>query len=230
MQNLCIIPARGGSKRIPRKNIRHFLGKPIIAYSIDSALKTGLFDIVMVSTDDSEIADVAMKYGAEVPFMRSTNTSNDYATLADVMKEVFVKYNAIGQSFDNACCLLPTSPLLKPEDIILGYTRLSDSDFTVVVPVVEFSYPILRSFNMSETGEISYNWPEYAKTRSQDLQPAYHDSGTYYWYKVDPWLSGIVKRGAIIVDEKYVQDIDTEHDWKMAEMKYRLLNYEKSLF
>ncbi len=229
MKNLCIIPARGGSKRIPRKNVKHFLGKPIIAYSIDAALRTGLFDEVMVSTDDAEIAEVAKLFGANVPFMRSERTANDYATLADVIREVLETYNAKGISYDNVCCVLATSPMLRSEDLIAGYDKLQNSDFTSIVPIVEFSYPILRSFKMSDNGEISYNWPEYAKSRSQDLPRAYHDSGTFYWHKVKPWLQGTSIRGAIVVDEETVQDIDTEHDWKMAEMKYKLFFNEKNL-
>ncbi len=229
MKNICIIPARGGSKRIPRKNVKPFLGKPIIAYSIEAALRTGLFDVVMVSTDDAEIAEISKQYGASVPFMRSEQTSNDYATLADVIREVLDGYKSMNLSFDNMCCILATSPLLRYEDLISGYEKLQNTDFTSIIPVVEFSYPILRSFKITDLGEVIYNWPEYAKTRSQDLAPAYHDSGTFYWHKVQPWLEGSVRRGAVVVEEETVQDIDTEHDWKMAEMKYNLLFNEKNL-
>ncbi len=224
MKNICIIPARGGSKRIPRKNIKPFLGKPIIAYPIEAAIKSGLFDEVMVSTDDLEIAEVAKQYGATVPFMRYEQTANDFATLADVLKEVLAMYRGNGKEFDNMCCILATSPMLKTSDIVGGYNKLMDSEFSTIIPVVEFSYPILRSFKMDENGQINYNWPEYAKTRSQDLAPAYHDSGTFYWHKIEPWLDGAIKRGGIVVDEETVQDIDTEHDWKMAEIKYKMLN------
>lgn len=222
MRSIAIIPARGGSKRIPRKNIRDFLGKPIIAYSIEAALKSGVFDEVMVSTDDEEIAEVARKYGASVPFLRSAETANDYATLSDVIGEVLKKYNILGQRFDLMCCILPTAPLLQSEYILKGREKLLSSDFSTVIPVVQFSYPILRSFNMDETGTISYNWPEYAKSRSQDLLPAYHDSGTFYWHKVADWLKGDIRRGGIIVAEDTTQDIDTEHDWKIAELKYEM--------
>lgn len=226
MKNLCIIPARGGSKRIPRKNVKPFLGKPMLAYSIEAALATGLFDEVMVSTDDEEIAEVARQYGANVPFMRSAETANDYATLADVLREVLDNYTKNGKIFDNMCCILATSPLLKSEDITNGYKVLCDTDFSSIIPVVQFSYPILRSFKMDKNHGIDYNWPEYAKSRSQDLPAAYHDSGTFYWHKVDLWMSGQISRGGIVVSEETVQDIDTEQDWKMAEIKYKIL-FEK---
>lgn len=224
MKNLCIIPARGGSKRIPRKNVKPFMGKPILAYSIENALATGLFDEVMVSTDDTEIIEVAKKYGASVPFVRSEKTANDYAILADVIQEVVGKYGEKGEHFDNVCCLLATCPLVKPSYISEAYEKLIHSDFISVYPVVQFSYPILRSLKMDKNGEVAMNWPEYAKTRSQDLAPAYHDSGTFYWHKISPWLKGVRKGGGIVIDEDLVQDIDTEQDWRMAEMKFQILN------
>lgn len=224
MRNLCIIPARGGSKRIPRKNVKPFLGKPMIAYPIEVALKSGLFDEVMVSTDDLEIAEIARQFGAKVPFMRTAETANDFATLADVLHEVLINYEKLGQSFDNMCCILATTPLLQSEDIVNGYTKLINSEFSTIVPVVQFSYPILRAFKMNKDGAISYNWPEYAKSRSQDLPNAYHDSGTFYWHRISIWKTGRLTRGAVIVNEESVQDIDTEHDWKMAEIKYKLLH------
>lgn len=224
MKNLCIIPARGGSKRIPRKNIKPFMGKPIIAYSIENAKATGLFDEIMVSTDDPEIVEIAKQYGATVPFLRSEKTANDFATLADVLQEVLESYAKRGESFDNMCCVLATCPLIKTTDITDAYESLTHSDFTTICPVVAYSYPILRSYSMDENGEMIMNWPEYAKTRSQDLKPAYHDSGTFYWHKIEPWLAGNRRRGGIVISEELVQDIDTEQDWKIAEMKYRIIN------
>ena len=223
MKNLCIIPARGGSKRIPRKNVKPFMGKPIIAYSIENALATGLFDEVMVSTDDPEIMEVSKQYGAKIPFVRSEKTANDYATLADVRREVLEKYEDQGKHFDNMCLVLATCPLLKPAYILEAYNKLISSDFTAVSPIVQYSYPILRSLKMDENGAISMNWPEYAKTRSQDLAPAYHDSGTFYWHKIEPWLKGENRSAGIVIAEELVQDIDTEEDWHMAEIKYQLL-------
>lgn len=224
MKNLCIIPARGGSKRIPRKNVKPFLGKPMLSYPIEVALETGLFDEVMVSTDDEEIAKIAKQYGAKVPFMRSAETASDFATLADVLREVLNNYQNDGIVFDNMCCILATSPMLRSEDISNGYKALLTTNFSSITPVVLFSYPILRSYKMDDNYGISYNWPEYEKSRSQDLPPAYHDSGTFYWHKIDLWKVGQISRGGIVVSEETVQDIDTEQDWKMAEIKYKLLN------
>lgn len=223
MKNLAIIPARGGSKRIPRKNVKPFLGKPMLAYSIEAALSTGLFDEVMVSTDDKEIAEVARQYGAKVPFMRTPATANDYATLADVMKEVLTEYKNRGQEFDNSCLILATCPMLQSQDISSAYNRLTSSDFTMVYPVVLFSYPIWRCLDLAEDGSMRRHWPEFENSRSQDLPKQYHDTGTFYWYKNAEWLAGNVKIGGIEVDETTIQDIDTETDWKLAEMKYKLL-------
>ena len=223
MKNLAIIPARGGSKRIPRKNIKPFLGKPMLAYSIEAALATGLFDEVMVSTDDDEIAEVARQYGAKVPFMRTHATANDFATLADVMKEVLTTYKGIGEDFDNTCLILATCPMLQSQDIVSAYNRLILTDFTIVYPVVLFSYPIWRCLDLAKDGTLKRHWPEFENSRSQDLPKEYHDTGTFYWYKNAEWLSGNIKIGGIEVDETTIQDIDTETDWKLAEMKYKLL-------
>lgn len=224
MKNLAIIPARGGSKRIPRKNVKDFLGKPIIAYSIESALKSGLFDEVMVSTDDEEIAEIAKQYGAKVPFMRSAETANDYASTADVLNEVIANYKVIGLEFDNFCCIYATAPLISSQNLISAFHLLQDSEFTAVYPVVEFSYPIWRCLDVDANGSMKRHWPEFENSRSQDLPKEYHDTGTFYWYQTQEWLKGNVKLGGIIVDETAVQDIDTETDWKLAEMKYELLN------
>lgn len=223
MKNLCIIPARGGSKRIPRKNIKPFLGKPIIAYSIEAALKSGLFAEVMVSTDDEEIAEVAKQYGAKVPFMRTAETASDFATTADVLKEVIAKYKELGLEFDNFCCFYATAPLVQSNDIISAFERLQNSDFTCVYPVVQFSYPIWRCLDLAEDGSMKRHWPEFENARSQDLPKEYHDTGTFYWYKIKEWLSGNIKVGGIIVDETSIQDIDTETDWELAELKYQLM-------
>lgn len=226
MKNLCIIPARGGSKRIPRKNIKLFLGKPILAYSVETALKTGLFGEVMVSTDDEEIAEVAKQYGAKVPFMRSAETASDFATTADVLKEVLVNYRELGHEFDNFCCFYATAPLVQSKDVVSAFERLQNSDFTCVYPVVRFSYPIWRCLDLADDGTMTRHWPEYENSRSQDLPKEYHDTGTFYWYKTKEWLSGNVRVGGIEVDETVIQDIDTETDWKLAEMKYKLMKYK----
>ena len=195
----------------------------MLAYSIESALKSGLFDEVMVSTDDEEIAEVARQYGAKVPFMRSAETASDYATTADVLKEVINKYKEQGKEFDNFCCLYATAPLVQSKDVAAAYERLQQSDFTCVYPVVQFSYPIWRCLDLAEDGTMNRHWPEYENSRSQDLPKEYHDTGTFYWYKTKELLSGNIKVGGIEVSETTIQDIDTETDWKLAEMKYKLL-------
>ncbi|MDR0605737.1 MAG: pseudaminic acid cytidylyltransferase [Bacteroidales bacterium] len=226
MTNLAIIPARGGSKRIPRKNIRPFLGKPIIAYSIEAALQTMLFEEVMVSTDDEEICKIAERYGASVPFLRSKETSNDYATLADVVTEVVKCYEERGMCFRNICCILPTAPLISFENIITAYEMLNNSSkYNSVYPVVAFSYPVLRSLKVDKTGGLSMHWPEYTNTRSQDIEPFYHDTGTFYWHRSSIFRGEECARArGIVVDDIAVQDIDTETDWKLAELKYKLLH------
>ena len=228
MKCLAIIPARGGSKRIPHKNIKPFLGRPIIAYSIEAALGSGLFEEVMVSTDDVEIAEIARQEGASVPFLRSTENANDYATLADVLVEVVNAYKGRGDEFDLICCLLPTAPLISSEDVRSAYDQLVMSTFDSICPVVAFSYPILRSLSIDEKGNLNMNWPEYRFSRSQDLRPAYHDSGTFYWIKTSSLLKDkklLSENGtAIVLDEFRVQDIDTDTDWALAEMKYKLLH------
>lgn len=225
MKNLAIIPARGGSKRIPHKNIKEFLSKPIIAYSIEAALKSGLFDEVMVSTDDEQIAAIAKQYGASVPFMRSAETANDFATTRDVLNEVVNEYQKRGQEFDAICCIYATAPLIAAEDIAEAYKTLSSSDFACVYPVVQFSYPIWRCLDVAEDSSMKRHWPEYENSRSQDLPKEYHDSGTFYWHRIAEGKIADGKLGAIIMPEERVQDIDTETDWKLAEMKYRLINY-----
>ncbi|GAP72157.1 N-acetylneuraminate cytidylyltransferase [Candidatus Symbiothrix dinenymphae] len=227
MKNIAIIPARGGSKRIPRKNIKPFLGKSIIAYSIEAALQTELFDTVMVSTDDDEIAMIAKQYGATVPFMRSKETANDYATLADVLLEVIAGYANDGIHPENVCCILPTAPFVTSHDIAQAYELLNTGKYNSIFPIVAFSYPILRSMKMDKDGFIAMNWPQYFSSRSQDLETAYHDAGSFHWVKTDALIeqkSSITTRtGGIIVDEITAQDIDTEADWKLAEMKFQLL-------
>ncbi|MDD4515328.1 pseudaminic acid cytidylyltransferase [Massilibacteroides sp.] len=225
-KRLAIIPARGGSKRIPGKNKRSFLGKPIIAYSIEIAIRSGLFDEVMVSTDDEEIAAIAVEYGARVPFFRSVEKAGDYATLTDVLIEVVQEYESRGEVFDTLCCLLATAPLLAIDDLKAGYAALAEGGFDSACAVVPFSYPILRALDLADDGILSMRWPEYAFTRSQDLKTAYHDTGTFYWIKRDTLLSEkklfTAKGTAIVLDERSIQDIDTETDWLLAELKYKL--------
>jgi N-acylneuraminate cytidylyltransferase len=221
-KNLCIIPARGGSKRIPRKNIKDFLGKPIIAYSIEAAINSNLFDEVMVSTDDLEIAEVAIKYGAKVPFLRSKENANDFATLADVIDEVKEEYSKLGEKFNNICCILPTAPLIRVNNLIDCYNMLLNEGVDSVRPIVQFPYPIQRAVKLCK-GKISMLYPEHQNTRSQDLEPAYYDAGQFYWMKYNTGLRGINKFG-FVIPERFAQDIDTVEDWEMAEFKYKLLS------
>jgi pseudaminic acid cytidylyltransferase len=224
MHNLCIIPARGGSKRIPRKNIRDFLGKPIIAYSIEVALKSGLFEEVMVSTDDEEIAEISKKYGAKVPFMRSEKTSTDFATTIDVIKEVIASYHKLGLEYDYACCIYPTAPLIKTEHLNEGFIKLSEEKRDCVFPVVPFSYPIWRGLRIKNS-LTEMIWKEYEKSRSQDLEPTYHDAGQWYWFKPDKIDDSLFTNNtsSVVLKEIEVQDIDNETDWKLAELKYELI-------
>jgi len=182
MSSIAIIPARGGSKRIPRKNIKNFLGKPIIAYSIEAALQCGLFDVVMVSTDDKEIADIAEEYGAEVPFLRSRENSNDFAGISEVCIEVISKYWCSDIYFDCACCILPTAPFIERKRLIEAAEMLASGRFDCIFTVVEYSYPIQRSLKM-DNGFITMKWPENFYKRSQDLEKTYHDAGQFYLIK-----------------------------------------------
>lgn len=225
MANLCIIPARGGSKRIPRKNIKNFLGKPIIAYSIEAALQSKLFDEVMVSTDDPEIAEVAIQYGAKVPFMRSAENSNDFATTFDVIEEVLYQYRKVGEIFENCCCIYPCAPFVTSATLKKAFDLLINEHFASVIPVVEMSIPIERSLTMKEE-KISFRFPEHALTRSQDLSISYQDAGQIYWMNVEQILQQqkviTPNTGAIIISTLEAQDIDNEMDWKLAELKYQL--------
>jgi len=223
-RTIAIIPARGGSKRIPRKNIRSFRGKPIIEWSISAALRSDLFDVVMVSTDDSEISAVALSCGADVPFMRSSASSGDYSTTVDVLNEVLGAYAAKGEWFDLVCCLYPTAPFIQPQDLIDGAKLLSDS-FDVIMPVARFDYPIWRSLTRDVTGRLTQNFPENQSARSQDLPAAYHDAGQWYWFKVGVLDNGGdlmgCNTGSIVIPSSRVQDIDTEDDWILAEVKHK---------
>ena len=224
---IAIITARGGSKRIPKKNIRNFCGKPMIAYSIEAALDSGLFDEVMVSTDSREIADIAVTCGAAVPFFRSAETSDDFASTSDVLLEVIRRYRELGQRFDYMCCIYPTAPFLTAEKLKEAMRLMELEQPVSVMPVVRFSYPPQRCFVQREDGTIAYKYEEYLRSRSQDLEPLYHDAGQFYLYHTETYLrfNGVVRENIlpIIVPESEVQDIDTEEDFKIAELKYRLL-------
>ncbi len=226
MRAIAIITARGGSKRIPKKNIRDFCGKPILAYSIEAALQAGVFDTVMVSTDSEEIAQIALQYGAEVPFYRSEKTSNDYATTNDVLLEVLAEYEKRGQTFDLTCCIYPTAPFVTGKKLRMAVDQLCASDADTLLPVVPFSFPPQRGMVVTD-GMLLFEYPQYLDTRSQDLVPHYHDAGQFSLMKTERYLVNrrvlLGKILPMVLDEMEVQDIDNETDWEIAQMKYRLM-------
>ena len=226
MRTLAIITARGGSKRIPRKNIKHFLGKPILAYSIEAAVMSGIFDEVMVSTEDEEIAEIAKSYGAKVPFYRSEKTAGDFATTNDVLLEVIEEYEKRGQKFDMACCIYPTAPFVTSEKIKDAMEKLERSDADTLIPVVQFSYPPQRAMVIRDE-LLQFKYLEYIDSRSQDLEKEYHDVGQFYCFKIEPYKQNKkLMLGNIlpyVVPEMEVQDIDTESDWQIAEIKYQAM-------
>lgn len=227
MHNLLIIPARGGSKRIPKKNIKYFNEKPIIAWVIEEAKDCDFFNEIMVSTDDLSIAEISEKYGAKVPFYRSEKTANDFATLTEVILEVIDQYKNIGKSFDNICCILPTAALITKNRILEGYHKLISNNYKTVVPVIKYSYPIQRSLKQ-DNGVLSLREKEHINSRSQDLEDYYHDSGQFYWINTEHFLSEkkifTDNTGYIEIKEFEAQDVDTFDDWQMLELKY---NYKK---
>ena len=230
--NLAIIPARGGSKRIARKNIRSFAGRPILAWSIAVAFESGLFNEVMVSTEDPEIAEIAREAGASVPFMRSAKSADDHTPIADVLHEVADQYAKNGQHFSKICCLFATAPMMQSSDLRDGLALLEGGAFEVVLPVARFAYPIQRSLVRLADGRTTLLNPEHANTRSQDLPEAYHDAGQWVWVRSEylatrrPLLGS--ETGSLVIDPNRVADIDTEDDWQCAQWKFERLQEEKS--
>jgi pseudaminic acid cytidylyltransferase len=227
MRNLCIIPARGGSKRIPRKNIRDFHGKPIIAYAIQCAQNSNLFDRIIVSTEDSEIAEVATSFGAEVPFYRSQQNADDYSTTSAVLVEVLEALKASNELPHLACCLYPTTPLLLPTDLIAGFELFQTLEADVVMSATAFDFPIQRAFELKDDGQVQLREPQYISARSQDLTKTYHDAGAFYFFQSTQFLelqslwSG--KIAALNLPNQRVQDIDNLSDWELAEYKFQRL-------
>lgn len=221
---VAIITARGGSKRIPGKNRKLFLGKPMLVYSVEAALSAGIFREVMVSTDDEEIARIAREAGASVPFLRSEKTADDFATTDDVLMEVLKTYEERGEIFDYMACIYPTAPFVTAEKLKEAMRLLIEQNGTGVMPVVRFSFPPQRGMAVRD-GKLVYCYPENAAKRSQDLEPMYHDSGQFYCYHVAGYLAckGNLPDGylPIVVEETQVQDIDNPSDWELAEIKYR---------
>ena len=225
--NIAIIPARGGSKRIPRKNIKLFHSKPMIAYSIEAAQQSGCFDKIIVSTDDQEIADVALQYGAEVPFIRPSNIADDHATTLDVMQHAINWCQAQQWPVDKVCCIYATAPFILAKDIQNGLEELSNDDVQYAFSATTFPFPIQRAISLDESGSVSMFSPEHANTRSQDLPEAYHDAGQFYWGRASAFLTGKAffaeHSKAVILPRKRVQDIDTPEDWDLAELLFSVL-------
>lgn len=230
--NIAIIPARGGSKRIPRKNIRNFFGKPIIAYSIQVAQESKLFDRTIVSTDDEEIADISRQYGAEVPFFRPANLADDHTGTATVVKHAIMWLRENGSPAEIVCCLYATAPFIQAEFLRKGYERLLTSGKKYAFSVTSFSFPIQRAVRIRPDGALEAFYPECIPLRSQDLEEAFHDAGQFYWGKAQAFLDGIPlfspEAAPVVLPRYLVQDIDTLEDWKRAELMYRVLQEKKS--
>ena len=226
MSTIAIITARGGSKRIPKKNIKDFMGKPMLAYAIEAAKESGIFDELMVSTDSGEIAGVAREYGASVPFMRSERTSSDFATTYDVLEEVLAEYKKLGMNFDTMCCIYPCVPFLKAGSLQNAFRLMAGKGADAVMPVCRYPAPVEWAMRMQD-GVLAADDVEKQMVRSQDLRPAYFDAGMFYFYRTEAFLR---KRTTLlpntlgyVIDESECQDIDTPDDWRTAELKYRIL-------
>ena len=218
---IAIIPARGGSKRIPGKNIRMFAGRPMISYSIEAAIQSEIFTRVIVSTDDPGIAQIAQTFGAEVPFLRPAELSDDYADTAEVTTHAIKWLEQHGESAEFVCCIYATAPFLRAEDLLTGYGILKEADKQFVFSATSFSFPIQRALRMTEAGVAPF-FPEYIESRSQDLEGAYHDAGQFYWGRAAAFCAGLplfADHSAAVVLPRYrVQDIDTLEDWSQAEL------------
>ena len=229
--NVCVIPARGGSKRIPRKNIKDFLGKPIIAYSIEAAIESGLFDRIIVSTDDMDIAKAAEEWGAEVPFIRPKELSDDLTGTNDVVKHAISFLLGQGVKIDYVCCIYATAPFLKVQYLVEGFNRIQKDDKLFAFSVTTFAFPIQRAIKL-KGGKVSMFYPQYSTTRSQDLEEAYHDAGQFYWGKSEAFLNKKKMFSShsipILLPRSLVQDIDTLEDWNKAELKYKILEEESN--
>jgi pseudaminic acid cytidylyltransferase len=227
MKSLALIPARGGSQRVPHKNIRPFHGRPIIEYSIETAQRSGLFDRIVISTDDPAIADVARRSGAEVPFMRPAELADHKALPITSVLHAIRELQASGATYDNICILFATAPFVRVEDLASGLALLSEPNVPCVLPVTDFGFPIFRALKMIEGGALEMFWPEHETTRSNDLPTAYHDAGQFVWMKTDIVLREkrfyVPGMRALVLPRHRVQDIDTEEDWTRAEHLYALL-------
>jgi pseudaminic acid cytidylyltransferase len=225
---IAVIPARGGSKRIPRKNIRLFCGKPIMAYSISAAQQTGLFDQIVVSTDDEEIASVARACGATTPFVRPRAIADDFTGTNAVVKHAIGWFNGQGHDVAHACCIYATAPLLQARFMQDGYDALVGSDADFAFSVTSYAFPIKRALSLAPDGRVDAMYPEHRMTRSQDLEPAYHDAGQFYWGTARAFLEDAPlfspRSAGVVLPRFLVQDIDTLEDWEQAELMYRTIN------
>lgn len=230
---LAVIPARGGSKRIPRKNIKPFCGKPMIAWSIEAALQSGCFDSVVVSTDDAEIAEVARQWGAEVPFMRPAALADDYTGTIPVVLQAIEWFQQNGQAPSQVCCIYATAPFVQVEDIRRGLDLLLTNDCSYAFSVTSYPFPIQRAIRITEKGRVEMFHPEHFNTRSQDLEEAWHDAGQFYWGQAQAWLEGRVVFSPASVPvplpRHRVQDIDTPEDWQRAEWMFKAMQSEAGL-
>ena len=227
MRSVCVIPARGGSKRIPHKNIKEFFGKPMISYSISAALESKLFERVIVSTDDDEIRRIATQCGAEVPFVRPAEISDDYTPLASVLSHSLEWLKSDGTHIEAICCILATAPFVSVDDLKQGHHLLREGKGSAVIPVTTFAFPIFRALKVSPAGHLTMVWPEYELTRSNDLPETCHDAGQFYWLKAEEFIRSkrIYAKDALplMIPRWRVQDIDTLEDWDRAEMIFSSL-------
>lgn len=228
---LAVIPARGGSKRIPRKNIKPFFGKPMIVWSISAAQASGCFDRIVVSTDDEEIAELARQYGAEVPFLRPKELSDDFTGTLPVIRHAVLWFEEHEAPVDYACCIYATAPFLRAEDIQQGWETVRSAQCSYAVSATSYAFPIQRAFRLNDDGRLSMFNPEQFQTRSQDLEEAYHDAGQFYWGVKQAWLELLPFFGEdtipVILPRHRVQDIDTQEDWQRAEIIFRLAQEEE---
>jgi len=228
---LAIIPARGGSKRIPRKNIKPFHGRPMIAYAIRAALASGVFDRVVVSSDDAEIVEVAKNLGAEVPFVRPDDLADDHTPTVPVIAHAIQTCQALGWDVRDICCIYPGVPFISAADLCAAHDMLNDEASGYVFPVTQFPSPVQRAMRRMPDGRVQPFQPEHAATRTQDLEPGFFDAGQFYWGKAEAWISGLnihLNGRTLVIPEWRVVDIDTDADWERAELLYSTLS-EKGL-
>ncbi|MFK5985251.1 MAG: pseudaminic acid cytidylyltransferase [Pseudomonadota bacterium] len=225
--NIAIIPARGGSKRIPKKNIKNFMGKPIIAYSIEAAKQSNLFDEILVSTDDDEIADIAKSYGASVPFKRPENLSDDFTGTTPVVRHAANWFRDNLQKAEHICCIYSTAPFVQVKYLQQGFELLKSMQQGMTYSLTTFAFPIQRAQKMDKSGHPIPFYPEYMESRSQDLDEAYHDAGQFYWWTESSLNQGVKEKKAVILPRYLVQDIDTLEDWKRAELMYQAIHLEE---